>query len=40
MKFIFSYEVQPYKKFQYQEGKENDCIFLCSDGTVSGRDTQ
>ena len=32
----FSLQVSQYKKYQYQEGKENDCIFVCSDGTVCG----
>jgi len=34
--FNFSYGVLPYKKFQYQEGKENDCKLLCADGIVTG----
>ena len=30
----FTAGVQPYKKYRYQEGKENDCQFLCGNGTV------
>ena len=26
----------PYKKIKYQQGEENDCIFVCSDGNVPG----
>ena len=32
----FPFRVLPYKKLQYQEGNENDCKFLCSDGVVFG----
>ena len=32
----FPLRVLKYKKLQYQEGNENDCKFLCSDGVVFG----
>ena len=32
----FSSQVLKFKKFLYQEGKEDDCKFVCSDGIVTG----
>ena len=36
LRMNFSSRVLKFKKLLYQEGKEDDCRFLCSDGIVVG----